>query len=237
MVEDITEQKKAQAALIQAEKLTLAGKLAASLSHEINNPLQSIIGCLGLAEETLAEGGDANRYLQVARDELRRTARIVNQLRKLHRPSRPEKRLPINVNGLLEQVLLLSARQCESHGVEVVWEPTEDLPLLLAPDQMQQVFLNLVLNAIDAMPVGGALQVGATRTNQPAGVRVVFSDNGVGIAADVLPRIFDPYYSTKAEGMGLGLYLSQNIVQQHGGDIEVRSEVEEGTTFTVWLPA
>jgi len=238
MVEDISEQKRTQEALLQAEKLAIAGKLAASLAHEINNPLQSIIGCLGLAEETLDEGGDVGRYLQVGLAQLRRVARVVARLRNLYRPSQPEDKELTDVDELLMQVLTLSRKQCQEHGVEVIWSETADLPaLLLAPDRMQQVFLNLVLNAIDAMPGGGQLQVRATRTVQPDGVRVSFADSGVGIAPDVLPYIFDVFYSTKPDGLGLGLSVSQEIVKQHGGRIDVQSCVGEGTTFTVWLPA
>jgi two-component system cell cycle sensor histidine kinase/response regulator CckA len=238
MVEDITEQKRIQAALLQAEKLAIAGKLVASLAHEINNPLQSVIGCLGLAKETLAEGGDVSRYLQVALEELRRVARIVAQLRDLNRPPKPEKKEPTDVNGLLEGVLVLSRKQCENRQVEIIWKTAADLPLLLlARDQVQQVFLNLLLNALDAMPGGGRFQVSTTRTSQPAGVRIAFTDSGVGIPPDVLPHVFDPFYSTKPEGLGLGLPISHDIVKQHGGHIEVDSQVGEGTTVTVWLPA
>jgi len=237
-VEDITERRQAQAALLQAEQLAIAGKLAASLAHEINNPLQSVIGCLGLAKETLAEGRDVSRYIQVAHEELQRTARIVARLRDLHRASRREERKPTDVNGLLEQVLVLSRKQCEERGVDVVWETTTDLPpLLLAPDRMQQVFLNLLLNAIDAMPEGGRLQVRTMRTREPAGVRVAFTDSGAGIPPDVASQIFDPFYSTKPEGLGLGLFISRDIVERHGGRIEADSQAGEGTTFTVWLPA
>jgi PAS domain S-box-containing protein len=238
MVEDITEQKRIQAALLQAEKLAIAGKLAASLAHEINNPLQSVIGCLGLAKETLAGGGDVSRYLQVALEELRRVARIVTQLRDLNRPPKPEKKEPTDVNGLLEGVLVLSRKQCENRQVEIIWKTAADLPLLLlARDQVQQVFLNLLLNALDAMPGGGRFQVSTTRTSQPAGVRIAFTDSGVGIPPDVLPHVFDPFYSTKPEGLGLGLPISREIVKQHGGHIEMDSQVGEGTTVTVWLPA
>ena len=238
MVEDITEQKRTQAALLQAEKLAIAGKLAASLAHEINNPLQSIIGCLGLAQETLAEGGDVGRYLQVALEELRRVARIVARLRNLHRPSRIEEREPTDVNALLKQVLTLSRTKCKEHRVEVAWREAADLPsLLLVPDRVQQVFLNLVLNAIDAMPEGGQLQISATSTSEPAGVAITFADNGTGISPDALPHIFDVFYSTKPDGLGLGLSISHDIVKQHGGYVDVESLVGEGSTFTVWLPA
>jgi PAS domain S-box-containing protein len=238
MVEDITEQKQTQAALWQAERLTIAGKLAASLAHEINNPLQSVIGFLGLAEEALADGGDVGRYVQIARQELHRVARVVGRLRNLHRPSRMEERRPTDVKAVLEEVMSLSHKRCADHGVECVWDIDPTLaPLSLVPDRIQQVFLNLVLNAIDAMPEGGNLQVTTSRTNEPSGVSIAFADNGVGITPEVLPHIFDPFYSTKPDGLGLGLFISQEIIQQHGGHINVQSRVGEGTTFTIWLPA
>jgi len=134
-------------------------------------------------------------------------------------------------------VLTLSRKQCEEHRVEVVWRPAEDLPpLMLVPDRMQQVFLNLVLNALDAMPQGGQLQISATLCSERKEVCVSFTDSGLGIAPDVLARIFDPFYSTKPDGLGLGLFISQNIVEEHGGCIEVESRLGEGTTFAVWLP-
>ena len=237
IIRDITRRKQDEAALIQAEKLAVAGKLAASLAHEINNPLQSVIGSLGLAEETLAEGGDATRYLQIGREELRRAASIVAQLRDLSRKPKPEERELSDVTEILQQVLTLSRKQCQERAVEVDWQTATDLPTLaVVPDRIQQVFLNLLLNALDAMPAGGRLMVSATRTNEPDGVRLSFADTGTGIDPDLLPHIFDPFYSTKAEGLGLGLFISQNIVEAHGGHIDVHSTVGEGTTFTLWLP-
>jgi PAS domain S-box-containing protein len=237
IIRDITRRKQDEAALIQAEKLAVVGKLAASLAHEINNPLQSVIGCLGLAEETLAEGGDATRYLQIGREELRRAASIVAQLRDLSRKPKPEERELSDVTEILQQVLTLSRKQCQERGVEVDWKTETDLPeLAVVPDRMQQVFLNLLLNALDAMPAGGRLKVRAARTCEPDGVRLSFADNGTGIDPDVLPHIFDPFYSTKAEGLGMGLFISQNIVVEHGGHIDVHSSVGQGTTLTLWLP-
>ncbi|HUW13445.1 MAG TPA: ATP-binding protein, partial [Anaerolineae bacterium] len=120
---------------------------------------------------------------------------------------------------------------------EVVWEPAAGLPVLsLVPGRIHQVFLNLVLNALEAMPDGGHLRIGTDCTGDPAWVRVTVADTGSGIVPDDLSRLFDPFYTTKAEGLGLGLYITRNIVEEHGGRIEVESEPGEGTTFTVWLP-
>jgi PAS domain S-box-containing protein len=239
MIEDVTERKQVQQALIQSEKLAITGKLAASLAHEINNPLQSVIGCLGLAEESLAEGEEgADELLQIAMEELERAAGIVAQLRDLNRPPKPEERKLTDVNALLEQVLILTKKQCQQRQVEVSLETANNLPqLMLVPDRMQQVFLNLILNALDAMPEGGRLQMITHDTPEPVGVCILFVDSGRGIASDVVPRVFDPFYTTKPEGLGLGLYVTRNIVEEHGGYVEVESQVEEGTTFKVWLPA
>jgi PAS domain S-box-containing protein len=238
MVEDVTERKQIQEALLNAEKLAVAGRMGASLAHEINNPLQSVIGCLGLAEKSLPEGADAGRYLGVARQELRRAARIVSQLRDMSRPSEEAKREEIDLNALVDEVLVLSRKQAQERGVEVTWEPAEALPSIqAAPDRLRQVFLNLALNALDAMPEGGALRVSTVRSESPAGVRVAFADMGIGMTSDALSRLFDPFYTTKSQGLGLGLYISHNIVEEHGGHIDVASRIGEGTTFTVWLPA
>jgi PAS domain S-box-containing protein len=239
LVEDVTEQREADEALIQAEKLAVTGRLAASLAHEINNPMQSVIGCLGLAQESLDAGDeeDARELLQIAAEELDRAAETVSNLRDLNRPSRPEDREPTDVNLQLEHVLMLTENQCRKRGVEVEWRPAEDLPtLILVPDRMNQVFLNLVLNALDAMPKGGRLHVSTGCVEDPAWVQVTFADTGQGIAPDALPHLFDPFYTTKSEGLGLGLYITRNIIEEHGGRVEVESLMEEGTTFNVWLP-
>ncbi len=236
-VEDISEQKKAQEALVQAEKLTIAGQLGASMAHEINNPLQAVIGCLGLAEESLSEGGDAGLYLRIAREELRRAARIVAQLRDLHRRSNPEDHEPIDLNELLEQVLLLVRKQMETLRVEVEWERADELPKLVAvPDRIRQVFLNIVLNAADAMPDGGHLRIQAQPTSEPNGVEVAFADSGAGIPAEEMGQIFEPFHSTKPEGLGLGMFIMHRIVTEHKGDIKIDSEPGRGTTVAVWLP-
>jgi PAS domain S-box-containing protein len=235
--DQMDELKQTQAQLLHTEKMSALGRLAASLTHEINNPLQSVIGCLDLAKEELAEGENVDEYLRIAREEVQRVAHTVAQMRDLSRPA-SEKKGPTEVNALVEQVLELSRKRCDENQVEVVWKPAADLPrLLLMADQIKQVFLNFLLNAIEAMPGGGQLRVSTAYTSHPAGVRIEFTDNGVGIAPDALPQVFEPFYSTKPEGIGLGLSISYTIVERHGGHIEVESRVGEGSTFTVWLPA
>lgn len=237
MIEDVTEARKTQGALIEAEKLAITGRLGASLAHEINNPLQSIIGCLGLAEETLAEPAEAGRYLAVAREELHRVARTVAQLRDLQTVSQPEQPEVVDLNDMLSQLLTLSTPKCTEQGIQVVWRPARRLPpLLVVADRIRQVFLNLLLNAIDAMPQGGQLMIRSTQSRNPAGVRVAVRDSGAGIPLAVLERVFEPFYTTKKKGLGLGLFTSRTIVERHHGSIEAHSRPGQGTTFIVWLP-
>jgi PAS domain S-box-containing protein len=241
LIEDITEQKKIRDALLKTEKLAIAGQLGASLAHEINNPLQSVIGCLGLAEKNLAEGADVSRYIHVARQELRRAAGIVAQLRDLHRLSEPESKQPTDLDALLEEVLLLCKKKCEECKIKAIWHGAGDLPPIpVVQNRMRQVFLNLILNALDATSEGGQVAVTTVQTaaseTEPAGVRITFADSGSGIADDYLPHLFEPFYSTKPQGLGLGLYITHEIVKAHGGRIDVSSRLGEGTAFSVWLP-
>jgi len=239
MMEDITKRKLAQAELIQTEKLALTGRLAASLAHEINNPLQTVIGALGLAKEIDEEGGDIQRYLDISLQELERAARIVADLRDLNRPSNPEAEGEmVDVNEMIEQVLVLTEKRRENYDIDCTWETApEASSVLMVRDRIQQVFLNLILNAIDAMPEGGEIKIAATCTYDPDGVTITFTDTGVGIDAEAISSLFDPFYTTKPDGVGLGLYITKFIVENHNGHIEVESEPDEGTTFTVWLPA
>ena len=237
IAEDITERKLAQQALIQAEKLTITGRLAASLAHEINNPLQSVIGCLALAEESLTADDDTGELLHIAIEEVDRAATIVTQLRNVNRPSTMVERRPLDVNVLLNHVVTLTGNQCQSQGVDLVWSPLESpLVALVAPDRIEQVFLNLILNAVEAMMDGGRLEITTRRTEDPDGVRVSFADTGCGIPTELRGHLFEPFHTTKTEGLGLGLYVTHNIVAEHGGHIEVSSGDGEGTTFSVWLP-
>jgi len=237
MAEDITEKRANQEALMHAERLSLAGQLGASLAHEINNPLQSVIGCLGLAEEMLEDGNQVRSYLDIAMEELERTAKIVNQLRDLSRPSDMKDKQPIDLNTLVEKVLFLTRKIRQTNRVELIWDPADRLPLVpLVAESIQQVCINLVLNAIAAMPEGGQLEVTTHLTDAPAGVCITFMDTGTGIEPAHMERIFEPFYSTHLEGLGLGLFISKKIIEQHDGQIEVESHPEKGTTFQIWLP-
>lgn len=251
MIQDITEQKAAQEALVQAEKLRVTGTLAASLAHEINNPMQAVIGCVTLAREALRDivaacddqtavpAGEADELLQMAHGELLRAARIVTELRDLQRPSDPRDRKPVDIREVIERALDLSEPELGKTQVTVVWDHDGDeLPKVrVVADRLHQVFLNLILNARDAMPDGGELVITATPTDDPPGVRVSFADNGGGIPDEIRVKLFTPFMTTKERGVGLGLYVCHNIIEEHSGAIDVETEPGEGTKFHIWLPA
>jgi PAS domain S-box-containing protein len=230
-----------QAQLFHAEKMTVLGRLAASIAHEINNPLQAIQTYLTLAEEELAEGQEQERlrrYLSIVGGEIERISNIVGHLRDFYRPAR-EGMQPTYLHAVLENVLALTHRQLQHARITVerVW--AEFLPEIQAnPDHLKQVFLNLVLNAIDAMPEGGVLRIttAADRLRSLPAVRVEFSDTGAGMSPEVLAHLFEPFFTTKERGTGLGLSVSYDIIQAHNGQITVNSQPGVGTTYTILLP-
>lgn len=238
IAEDITDEQGTHAALIQSEKLALTGRLAASLAHEINNPLQTSIGCLGLADEMLNdENKDLHVYINMAMEELQRSARIVKKLRDLNRRADPEDKELVDLHEILESVLVLTKNRIEDRDITLVY-PSQKMPLvvLVSRDQIQQVLLNLVMNAIDALPKGGNIYLDLQHTRNPGGVRVKIRDTGVGMNRQVMKSIFDPFFTTKEEGLGLGLYICKKIIDDHKGRLTVESTPGEGTAFSIWLP-
>ncbi len=238
IVEDITNERDTHQALIQSEKLALTGRLAASLAHEINNPLQTSIGCLGLAEEMLeSDDRDLRVYIRMAMEELQRSARIVKKLRDLNHPSDESGKSPVNLKEVLESVLILTKKQFSDRNIVPVF-PFEGQPayVLASSDQLQQVFLNLVMNAIDAIPRGGNIYLDIIKTDNPNGQKVVIRDTGTGISEENMGKLFNPFFTTKEEGLGLGLFICKNIIEDYKGTLNVESELGVGTAFTIWLP-
>jgi len=235
---DITGQKETQATMMRAARLKTSVQLAASLAHAINNPLQSAIGCLDLAMESMERGRDPKRYFDIVSKALEEAAGVVAQLRSLHGQLGVEERYPVDLGPMLEQVVSLTQRKWRSQGVAVSLNLHPDLPTIaLQADAMQQVFLNLVNNALDAMPGGGELRIVAERSYEPGGVWIRFADTGAALSAEAREHLFDPLYTANSEGLGLGLFISQNIVHQHAGHIEFESQEGQGTVFSVWLPS
>jgi signal transduction histidine kinase len=232
----MVELREAQSQLVQSAKMAAIGELAAGVAHELNNPLTSVLGFAELLMwQTQPEDPDWNDLNTIA-EEARRARNIVRDLLDFARQSEssPE---PSNVNELLVQTLALLRRQLANEDVELVEDYASDLPtLVLSINGIKQTFLNLISNALQAMPQGGTLTVSTALIGDEVAVGI--ADTGTGIPDDELPRIFEPFFTTKpvGRGTGLGLSVSLGIVQEHGGRITVQSRVCEGSLFTVWLP-
>lgn len=222
-----------QAQIIRAEKLAAVGRLAASVAHEINNPLQAIsLHVQLLADESLSSGGQ--RRLAVLQQEFDRIATIVGRLLDFQRPQAGQ-RQRVCVAEALAYVITLAEKQVQRAGVMLTQDLPADLPPVLAgASQLKQVFLNLILNATEAMPEGGQLSM--TACYDDGKVYIEFADTGPGISAEVQAHLFEPFYTTKAAGSGLGLAVSHEIVANHGGELRVNSTPGAGATFTVMLP-
>lgn len=243
----LQEREQAHAQLVQAEKMSALGRLVASISHEINNPLQAIQFCLTLVEEDVAQASAdvaTVEYLATIHTEVERISTIVRRMRDFYRPA-AEGRQPTDVHAVIDAVLDLCRKQLEHNRIEVERAYAPNLvPLQSNPDHLKQVFLNLVLNAIDAMPNGGKLTV-STAMNETAmdqdhiglrAVRIAFRDTGVGMTPEIQARLFEPFFTTKEKGSGLGLSISYGIIQSLGGLIEVTSAEGAGSTFAIVLP-
>jgi two-component system NtrC family sensor kinase len=224
----------AESAMLQAARLAAVGQLAASIAHEINNPLYAARNCLHLLEEDLPPELQESPYLGIARDQLSRIAGIIERMRDFYRPTRGDL-ASTNINELLESTLALAGLNTRHAAIDVIFSPDPTLPQILCnADQLRQVFLNLILNAIDAMDQGGALTVRTTAGPTVAVIEV--QDTGIGIPPDIRARLFEPFFTNKPSGTGLGLSISAHIVTQHGGQIEVDSQPGQGSTFRVVLP-
>ena len=223
--------------LLHSEKLSAVGKLAASIAHEFNNPICGIRNVLhGLRRRLPLAGGD-RKLVDMAVRECDRVARLTNDLQSFNRPTSAKTTL-LDLHVALEDILLLCKKDMQNARIEVRRDFYPDLPWVKAvPDQLKQVFLNLLTNAREAIgPEGGEIQISTGLVDGEVMVRI--SDTGSGIAADDLAHIYEPFFSTKpaVKCTGLGLSVSYGIIQRHSGRIEVESEPGGGTSFTVWLP-
>ncbi|MCJ7737356.1 MAG: ATP-binding protein, partial [Anaerolineae bacterium] len=244
----LTEREATQERLVQAEKLSALGRLTGSMAHEVNNPLQAMQGCLELLDEELAGDHREDRlkkYLGTAKNETTHIARIMRRLTDSYRPV-PRGTVRVSVGEVIDSALALVRDQLRQRSVSVVCDYcAEERSVRANLDQLRQVFLNLVLNAAEAMPRGGVLHIGTYADVLETGpvdmakqaVRIDFKDEGLGMGPEVLAHLFEPFFTTKQNGAGLGLSISYGIIQAHGGQITAEGELGVGSIFSVWLPA
>ncbi|MDZ7386602.1 MAG: PAS domain S-box protein [candidate division KSB1 bacterium] len=237
-VKEVTEQKRMEQHLIQSEKLATVGMLSSGIAHELRNPLSIIESARYYLQETLGEvDGEVRDKLEMIQRNVRRAAAIINNLLEFSRRSEHEREM-IDVQRVIDATLLLLEKELASRHIRVVREEAHLPRVCFNVDSLKQVFLNLILNAVQAMPEGGVLGITSRLTPDGQRVEVDISDTGCGIAPEQLKHLFAPFYTTKrvGEGTGLGLYISRSIMRRYGGDIAVQSEVGQGSTFTVQIP-
>ena len=229
-----------QEQLIQAEKLTSMGQMAASIAHEVNNPLAGVL----VYTQLLAKKINSDRFskegalesLAKMEAELTRSTRLIRNLLDFARQSPPALR-DVQVNDVLERALDLAAFSAEPKGIEIERHLSPSLPLVTADfDQLQQVSINLITNALQAMPEGGKLTLRTSADDNQ--IKIEVQDTGQGISKENMHKLFTPFFTTKekGKGVGLGLAVSYGIIQRHKGQLEVQSKEGEGTTFTIYLP-
>lgn len=239
ILRDITETRRTEQQTIESERLNALTLLAAGVAHEIGNPLNSLNIHLQLIEREArkldgAKGAELQESVEVARAEINRLDSIISQFLRAIRPTRPQLR-PENVNSIVEEAVRFFALEIKDRDIVVEQELRSDLPLLeLDRDQMKQAFYNVIKNSFEAMKRRGILRI---RTDvDESHVIVRFTDTGGGISPDNLSRVFEPYFTTKTSGTGLGLLIVRRIVREHGGELSIESSEGKGLTLTIRLP-
>lgn len=235
---DMSDRQRLEDRLIQSEKMAAIGQLAAGIAHEIRNPLAIIMNALyDLAEIVDKDNPEVREDLRIAKEEMDRVQTIINSLLEFSRDSRAAIEL-VDVNDLLRKTILLMNKYLQNSDVRVLTELGDVGPCAANQNALRQIFLNLITNAVQAMPHGGELSIRTSRASRQR-VRLEFSDTGVGIPPEQLSDIFNPFFTTKSPGQGTGLGLSvvHTVVRRYHGEISVRSTPNVGTTFVIELPS
>ena len=236
LFKDLSEVRSLRKEIARSQRLASVGRLAAGVSHEIRNPLSSIKGFATYFKERYHDVPENQQISNLMIQEVDRLNRVVGQLHEFSRPITVTKK-PINVRTFLENSLKLIERQTSEANIKIQTRLDSEIDeILIDPDRINQVFLNLYLNAMESMKNGGNLNVWLLKNEEKDGIKIRVQDTGTGISEDDLTHIFDPYFTTKASGTGLGLAIAHNIIEAHDGEIKVDSRLGQGTTVTILLP-
>jgi PAS domain S-box-containing protein len=237
---DITRRKQVEAALFESERMAAVGRMAASIAHEVNNPLEAILNLGYLLAENPSLNREARSYADLLVNEVLRVSEITKQTLSFYRDT--SRIAHVNLGDLLDSVVRLQLPTLQAKSIRVQTRYQTAACVWARPGELRQVFTNLIVNSIDAMPAGGHIDISVTRAQDSAAACATILDNGPGIPLSIRERIFDPFFSTKpAKGTGLGLWITQGIVRKYGGSIRLRTWTDParhtGTAFRVCLPA
>ena len=233
---DITREIEIEKNMMQQEKLVSIGRLSAGVAHEINNPLTTILTSSMLIQEDLEEGTQMHEELTIISNEALRCRKIVKSLLDFARQSKSFKK-PDDLNNVIKESLILTRKQAKFKDVSLSASLAEKLPLVaIDKDKIQQTIINLTLNAVEATPPGGKIQLSSQYLEEQKAVEIRISDTGEGIHVENLDKIFEPFFTTKKNGTGLGLAITHGIIEQHDGTIQVKSTIGKGTEFYLQFP-
>ncbi|MBE0670325.1 MAG: GAF domain-containing protein, partial [Anaerolineales bacterium] len=230
-------EKKARTQLVQNERLAVMGRLLASVSHELNNPLQAIQNALFLLKGEQELSTQGKQDLEIVLSETDRMAAMIQRLRATYRPTHAEDFTPVQINNIVEDVYALISTHLRHNNISFEFYPDPALPVIPGlADQIRQVLLNLFMNGVEAMKASGRLGVSTKYLKEDGEIFLSISDNGTGISPSILPNIFDAFITNKETGTGLGLTISYDIILKHQGRIVAENNPESGATFKIWLP-
>jgi two-component system NtrC family sensor kinase len=225
-----------QEQLLQSEKLAAMGRLTSQIAHELNNPLYGIMNTLELLKTEISPESKRRKVLEMALSETVRLSELLRKMLSFSKPDQEEKQ-PVDINTVLDEILLLHEKQLQENDIKIKTNFAQSLPKIRASkNQLRQVFLNLVSNARDAMPKGGTLSVETSSGDE--NIEIKIADTGVGIKDEHINKIFDSFFTTKdsVKGVGLGLSVCYGFIKDHGGDVQVQSQIGTGTTFEITFP-
>jgi signal transduction histidine kinase len=240
IVRDISDRKRMEQLLVESEKLAAAGQMAATIAHEINNPLEALLNLIYLARQNSDEDSTAHEYLLTAEHELERVSHIARETLDYYRKAaNPEE---IHLHCILENVLMVYRSKLESQGISVVSRFADTQKISVLKGDMVQVFSNIIANSIDAMSQGGKIHIYTDAAGRSAGkgIRIVIRDQGIGIPQQHIANVFEPFFTTKGRrGTGVGLWVAKQLIEKRGGEIGVTSNTKagnNGTEVTIFLP-
>lgn len=233
----LAQEKAMRTKLIQGERLAVAGQLLASVSHELNNPLQAIQNVLFLLEQDENLSTQGKQDLKIILSEVERMATLLDRLRTTYRPVHSEETEEIQLNDIVEDIHSLTSTHMRHNEITFEFHPDPELPVFRGiSDQIRRAVLNLFINAIEAMQAGGHIIVCTQHFPEDNRILLSIQDTGTGIDPEILPQIFEPFFTSKKTGTGLGLSITSEIIHQHDGEIQVENNQQAGATFKIWFP-